>query len=392
MADIYENAHLTIAATWSTDSNTGLLSSTPNKYKAHKLERSRLHVRKPPPRFPTTAFQLRFQEDSNWPNAWPLLQRAWVYQERRLSPRIVHYGEHQIRWECKSAFLAEDGASEKVEPLHESFQQSTNSMNFKSSPSSPKDAWRKIVEEYTQMNLTYETDRLAAVAAVVKKEMQVRPADVYIAGMWKSTLLEDLAWASNIASGTSDYSRPPLCAPTWSWVSTRGPTHWMHSIIMPALHLEDVCFTPFGPAHLGQVQNASIRLRGPFFTAKFYNMPDEFKFVDYDDYLELSPDTPHVQDVEIWAAVPDFDYTLGERPVVSGQLVTIVPVMRTPFGPDCHALILRTATDTTFERIGLVHLKSRDWGDNMTPEELVVERNIMTEFVASLPIRQVTII
>jgi len=38
-----------------------------------------------------------------------LYNRAWVCQERWLSPRILHYTEGQIFWECKHCVLAEDG-------------------------------------------------------------------------------------------------------------------------------------------------------------------------------------------------------------------------------------------------------------------------------------------
>ena len=36
--------------------------------------------------------------------SWPLLTRAWVYQERRLSARVVHIGEKQLYWECRESF------------------------------------------------------------------------------------------------------------------------------------------------------------------------------------------------------------------------------------------------------------------------------------------------
>ena len=38
-----------------------------------------------------------------------LSSRAWTLQERLLSPRILHYGQEQMFWECKQCFSAEDG-------------------------------------------------------------------------------------------------------------------------------------------------------------------------------------------------------------------------------------------------------------------------------------------
>ena len=37
----------------------------------------------------------------------PLNKRAWVVQERLLSPRILHYGRNQLFWECQELFACE---------------------------------------------------------------------------------------------------------------------------------------------------------------------------------------------------------------------------------------------------------------------------------------------
>jgi hypothetical protein len=34
--------------------------------------------------------------------AWPLLSRGWIYQERRLSPHIIHFGNQKITRACQS--------------------------------------------------------------------------------------------------------------------------------------------------------------------------------------------------------------------------------------------------------------------------------------------------
>jgi hypothetical protein len=31
---------------------------------------------------------------------WPLLERAWAYQERLLSPRVLHFCQDELVWEC----------------------------------------------------------------------------------------------------------------------------------------------------------------------------------------------------------------------------------------------------------------------------------------------------
>jgi hypothetical protein len=32
---------------------------------------------------------------------FPLLTRAWAYQEQLLSPRVVHFGSQELTWECR---------------------------------------------------------------------------------------------------------------------------------------------------------------------------------------------------------------------------------------------------------------------------------------------------
>jgi len=87
MATIYEQAHVTIAATWASNSDSGLFASDREWYKARKLRDFELYVRECGPRFA-----------NSW-TAFPLLTRAWVYQERFLSTRMVHFCKDQVSYQ-----------------------------------------------------------------------------------------------------------------------------------------------------------------------------------------------------------------------------------------------------------------------------------------------------
>jgi hypothetical protein len=102
MASIYENSIITIAATWSSDSNGGCFSTMRELYQAHTLKDTGLYVRIPLPNFPVDDLDYIIDD-------WPLLQRGWVFQERKLAARVVHYAKDQLFWECKSSFLSQDG-------------------------------------------------------------------------------------------------------------------------------------------------------------------------------------------------------------------------------------------------------------------------------------------
>jgi hypothetical protein len=45
-------------------------------------------------------FVTQFWSPSLYKTTWPLLSRAWVYQERLLCPRNVYYGPNRLMWEC----------------------------------------------------------------------------------------------------------------------------------------------------------------------------------------------------------------------------------------------------------------------------------------------------
>jgi hypothetical protein len=93
MAIIYEQAHLTIAAIWASDSDCGLFASDRERYKVRKLRDHELYVREIGSNFPyPRPFSVSF----------PLLSRAWVYQERLLSPRMVHFGKDQVRHQTRT--------------------------------------------------------------------------------------------------------------------------------------------------------------------------------------------------------------------------------------------------------------------------------------------------
>ncbi|KAH8795021.1 hypothetical protein F5882DRAFT_288403, partial [Hyaloscypha sp. PMI_1271] len=93
--------------------------------------------------------------------------------------------------------------------------------------------WRDIVRAYTELELSYARDKLAALAGIAKKFMQIRPHDTYFAGLWKSSFIEDLLWYSTLRHRNSPTSPRPQnrSAPSRSWASinstvgTRGSSY-----------------------------------------------------------------------------------------------------------------------------------------------------------------------
>ncbi|CAJ2501742.1 Uu.00g045950.m01.CDS01 [Anthostomella pinea] len=124
MPDVYQNAILTIVVLGERDRCTGFLArGSPGASVAipwyepgesghpiqcgHIMATSALPFHKPPAR--RTAKTCEVQH-SNWNS------RAWTYQERALSRRILYFGEYQMYWECAICVRSEDGFDEKVAP------------------------------------------------------------------------------------------------------------------------------------------------------------------------------------------------------------------------------------------------------------------------------------
>lgn len=219
MASIYQNAVLTLAATRATGDEVGFLGLA-QSYPTHKIvleTREALRQicarRRVPHIIPIEGEHIE---------EMPLLKRGWVYQERMLSRRILHFGKSELSWEC-----LEDTACEckHVGTLTNGYETShrTPKQHHQKFINQPKNSglghrWHQVVKEYSQLSLTYGQDIFPALSGMAK-QMQQRSNDVYLAGLWKATLLDDLCWY-NVSSVKE--KRRVWRAPTWSWASVDG--------------------------------------------------------------------------------------------------------------------------------------------------------------------------
>jgi Heterokaryon incompatibility protein (HET) len=206
----------------------------------------------------------------------PLLQRAWVFQEQILSPRIIHFGPYEMVWECRSGLQCECSELNRESQFVRSHQTNPSARKaytiFSGDKSwgtvfphimSPTAAWQKMVSIYTQYDLTYERDRLPALSGIAS---QNKIDDQYLAGIWASELPHALFWTSNLFSKDvrrSDEYR----APSWAWPSMLGPIHfWPQRGISQAKtvakYLEGSC-TPAGADPRGCVTDGFVKMRAP---------------------------------------------------------------------------------------------------------------------------------
>ena len=221
MASVYSGAVLTLAASKSQDSSGGLFATGTAETRSHPLIWTDSSSKK--------TYKIYAQGDFAHFHSWnrtiwlqtrflksfPLLERAWCFQERILSPRFLHFGTDELIWECMEKSTCEcSPGSEKTQI----FRQPKTHIDLQSQELRDlAHFWRWLVQEYTKLKLTYASDRLPAIAGLAESMSSTRQSR-YLFGCWEDSILRDINW-SHFTYG----SRPNAWrAPTWSWASMDG--------------------------------------------------------------------------------------------------------------------------------------------------------------------------
>jgi hypothetical protein len=189
----------------------------------------------------------------------PLGCRAWGLQERLTSTRIVSFGLGELFWDCAQvpnaceSFPSGLGATELREVL-DMFDLADKSIPITTDYDTLTGVWWRLLQEYTQRELTYPEDKLVALSAVAK-DMGERMNDVYIVGHFLKMLPESLNWTTTVSwpdetrwsrraqriSGFAETSEDTsqLKTPSWSWASMHGPIYRWTSTNEHSLSLAD---------------------------------------------------------------------------------------------------------------------------------------------------------
>lgn len=148
--------------------------------------------------------------------------------------------------------------------------------------------WRHIVCYYSRCKLTKPADKLVALSGVARAFHAHIKSD-YMAGMWKNTINQDLAWER--AYDTDEDVAPEdagYLAPSWSWASLyHTEVSFLRFIgLRGELQLatcEGVIMTPHGTDPFGRVRDGTLRLHCfavPLETPKQSGNPPLFPIYD----------------------------------------------------------------------------------------------------------------
>ena len=161
----------------------------------------------------------------------PLLRRAWVYQERVLSPRIIYYGASELFWECCELTATDSLPAGRVTAkarhskyLFHSMMRAPSTANGRNlSQAEFKDNWYMMVEQYSRGALTFPTDRPVAISGIVQI-LQENTCLPYRWGMWLENSCTSLLW--RYSPDQEPIQAWPVrqdTSPSWSWLSINSP-------------------------------------------------------------------------------------------------------------------------------------------------------------------------
>ncbi|KAF2732120.1 HET-domain-containing protein, partial [Polyplosphaeria fusca] len=204
MDTVYQQAYLTIAISSSADSTGGCFSSTyPDLcFQIDDGTHEKLTLGA---RCCDTLGLLQFSPEIR--SRFPLFTRAWVFQERLLSRRILYCNYGEFAFQCLTTQTCECEKS-NIAP-HSTSRDIRNGRG---------QIWREIVADYLPNDLTRQADILPALSGCARIIGEWY-GDEYIAGMWKSSLHVDLLWDNNKPYTEILKRKKEWTAPTWSWAS-----------------------------------------------------------------------------------------------------------------------------------------------------------------------------
>lgn len=257
MGSVYEDAYLTICATGAADGTEGCFAVAEDEDAPTRLDRvytnsTSVECLRPDETNSGRTTKSTLDEIQSH-SLGPLQDRAWITQEWILSPRQIHYCCGQLAWCCDTVQTYDDG-SHLTLLIRYDFQVFINLVKLNELPSKfpwlmtilehvpwvkvtdPRRsriaaAWKWIVQEYTARNLTYVSDKLAAMQGLIQKIQGSDPAVsnnkfACSYGIMSCDLPFSLACSRREVPGGSYLRRPQelkaMGMPSWSWASTMG--------------------------------------------------------------------------------------------------------------------------------------------------------------------------
>jgi Heterokaryon incompatibility protein (HET) len=205
--------------------------------------------------------------------------RAWIFQERMLSTRVLYFTKEQIFWECAEHTTSEhaeqitaergSNSAEVVEGSDRLHTALRRIHNFQDEASSVADdarygasffdlwdeyqrfkVWWVLVERYSASQLTYNTDKWYAIAGLCSI-LQSHFQSTIHAGVWENAAGAGILWH---ARDEALRAYKGYHAPSWSWLGLEGAVKFTY---------KDESYTGYVQKVKPLYQNASFSTTDP---------------------------------------------------------------------------------------------------------------------------------
>ncbi|KAF2965999.1 hypothetical protein GQX73_g7581 [Xylaria multiplex] len=219
MRTVYGNSYLNIAGCHARESSGDLfsLSNLTNRFPTHSVPGSVAKYIRQQPHWTHTDYGSSYTDRNN---QQVLLNRGWVLQERLLSPRIVYYDADELKWECNMTTDCQCGGMNVIKNFKVDY---VAALEGSRGPGSLPVIWMLLVQRYSRLGLTYDTDRVVALAGIADQALKSGYGGRYLAGLWEDNFAYQLCWWINDTHRKVE----TYLAPSWSWLSVSGAVNFV---------------------------------------------------------------------------------------------------------------------------------------------------------------------
>ncbi|KAM7208226.1 Heterokaryon incompatibility protein (HET) domain containing protein [Naviculisporaceae sp. PSN 640] len=340
MHTIYQGGYLTLAASWGSGPDSGLFRDIPTDYRLSDWDLDGQHIRT----------RRKIPHIDSWRDH-PLMRRGWVFQERVLSRRVLHFTAAELAWECMSDYECECGEFGQVLGIGDYELASKGRYR----PATDKSklwlyfVWWKVVMDYSKTQLTRDEDVFPALSGVAQLQMAARSLlgskssggsdsdsdqsdsdsgsgqrDVeYYAGLWSDSLIYDLLWhvpkkwglpilewKYEVAPRPSEWR-----APSWSWASVKSVVQYelLTGFESTLDHLEAEIETT-GDNETGQLESAALTVSGTIVEATLHKaVTKDQQQLGRKCVLRVAEmEIDFEEDYDLWAEPPYYGYYTEE--------------------------------------------------------------------------------
>lgn len=229
MGEIFANSHLTIAGSDGKDSSSGLfharitMSNVQLRWNDSATGKSHwVHLR-------AKRFEYPFTNEVERLTSGYLKKRAWSFQERILSPRVVHFTKTQLEWKCNCRSTFEYNEQPDFDDISEPTlnvpirvgEKAKLARVLRSGASKHHiyDIWYRLLEQYSVLNMSFDGDKINAIKGIAEA-MTEKLDDSLRFGIWENDVRQGLLWSLRPTDGTVRTTNLPV--PSWSWAKTHG--------------------------------------------------------------------------------------------------------------------------------------------------------------------------